>query len=80
MRCFSASIVTQHKAHTLGSKVAKLSKSGEGFPSISPSTATVTAACCSPANKFFTPAPPHMAVRVCLYHHFLVLGFGSGQP
>lgn len=40
----------------MGSKVAKLSRSGEGFPSINPSTATVTAACCSPANRFFTPA------------------------
>mmetsp|Transcript_8338 Transcript_8338/g.25017 ORF Transcript_8338/g.25017 Transcript_8338/m.25017 type:complete len:284 (-) Transcript_8338:1113-1964(-) len=37
----------------LGSKVAKASASG--LASMSASTATVTAACCSPASRFFTP-------------------------
>lgn len=41
---------------TLGSKVAKASSSGTGLASMRPSTATVTAACCSPASRFLTPA------------------------
>lgn len=42
--------------NTLGSKVAYASVSGLGRPSMSASMATVTAACCSPASRFFTPA------------------------
>lgn len=41
---------------TLGSKYANMSSlSGVAAPPMSCSTATVTAACCSPANRFFTP-------------------------
>ena len=38
----------------------KLSSSGRGLPSRRPSTATVTAACCSPASSTFTPVQENL--------------------
>ena len=55
---------------TLGSKVAKASASG--LASISASTATVTAACCSPASRFFTPDIGTDNVYCALYFYLTV--------
>lgn len=61
------------QTRTLGSNTANASSSGTGLASIRPSTATVTAACCSPASKFFTPAQrPFYCASVCIIPPFLI--------